>query len=185
MPLVFQVVGPSGSGKTLALEGAVRRLRRRGLRVAVLKHAHHPIDLAGKDTDRLRRSGSDVVVFASDQCVLFTDWDAADLAEVLPVDVVLVEGFRDRRFPGPRIRVRAATEADRVAARIDRAVGRPAARRVVSVAGRRSPPRGALWELVGNLMRRDGIRRLELSGAPSLRPPAERRGRPRRPRLAG
>ena len=117
MPAIFQVVGPSGSGKTLALEEAVRRLGRRGLRVGVLKHSHHRIDVRGKDTDRLRRRGSRIVVFASAECVVFTDWDAAALATALPVDVVLVEGFHGRRFPGQRFLVRHPDQARSVVIR--------------------------------------------------------------------
>jgi molybdopterin-guanine dinucleotide biosynthesis adapter protein len=179
MPAMCQVVGPSGSGKTLTLERTIRRLRRRGLRVAVLKHSHHRLAVEGKDTTRLRRSGSRVVLFASDECVLFSDWDPAELAAVLPVDVVLVEGFHRRRFPGPRFTVRDPAEADAIAERIDRAVGtgNPAVR---LTADRRRTPRGDLWELAGNLMRRAGIRHLELGEPAPRATPHGRRPRARR-----
>jgi molybdopterin-guanine dinucleotide biosynthesis protein B len=185
MVSMLQVVGPSGSGKTLALEGAIRRLRARGLRVAVLKHSHHPLEVAGKDTDRLRRSGSDVVVFASDQCVVFSDWDPVELAHVLPVDVVLIEGFGTRRFPGRRFLVRRPEGADTTAAAIDRSVPEPGPRAGLKADGRRAPS-GEMWELVGNLMRRSGIRRLELPPE-SLRRRAPRRTahRSRPPRPSG
>ena len=172
-----QVVGPSGSGKTLALEAAIRRLRRRGLRVAVLKHSHHTLEVAGKDTDRLRRSGSRIVVFASEECVVFSDWDPVELAAVLPVDAVLIEGYRGRRFPGPRFTVRGPEEAEAVARKIDRSVAAPRPGVGLAADGRRAP-RGELWELVGNLMRRSGVRRLERTDASPVARTRRRRSPP-------
>ncbi|MGD0719266.1 MAG: molybdopterin-guanine dinucleotide biosynthesis protein B [Thermoplasmata archaeon] len=165
MATMIQVIGPSGSGKTRTLEGAIRRLRRRGLRVAVLKHSHHSLQVAGKDTDRLRRSGSSVVVFASNECVVFSNWDPTDLATVLPVDVLLIEGFRRRRFPGPRFVVRNPDEAGAIAATIARSVPARALRVALRGDGRVAPI-GDMWELVGNLMRREGIHHLELIDEP-------------------
>lgn len=180
MAAMIQVVGPSRSGKTKVLEGAIRRLHRRGLRVAVLKHSHHALDVAGKDTDRLRRSGSEVVVFASTECVLFSDWDPVELSEVLPVDVLLIEGFRERRFPGRRFVVRDPQEADAIAAKIERSVPSPAVRFELRGDGAH-PLTGNLWGLVGNLMRREGFRHLELLPGSTRRAPRTRVGRAERP----
>jgi molybdopterin-guanine dinucleotide biosynthesis protein B len=182
MTAMIQVVGPSGAGKTRALEEAIRLLRARGLRVAVLKHSHHPLDLAGKDTDRLRASGAEAVLFASEASVLFSDWDPVVLAGILPVDVVLVEGFHRRRFPGRRFAVRAPGAAAAIAVRIDRAVPSPPARVALTGDGRPLPDDG-LWGLVGNLMRETGLCRVERAGSPrnpdpSPRPPSPRRTRP-------
>jgi molybdopterin-guanine dinucleotide biosynthesis protein B len=180
MAAMIQVIGPSGSGKTKALEGAIRRFRRRGLRVAVLKHSHHSLEVAGKDTDRLRRSGSEFVVFASTECVMFSDWDPMELSEVLPVDVLLIEGFRGRPFPGRRFIVRNPEEADAIAARIDRSVPAPAVRVTLRGDGTHAPA-GDLWELVGNLMRREGVRHLELIDGPPRPRSRARVARIRRP----
>jgi len=177
MPELFQLVGRSGSGKTLAIERATRLLRRRGLRVAVLKHSHHRLDLPGKDTARFRRAGSELVVFSSEQTVLFSDWDPAALARVLPVDVVLIEGFHARRFPGTRLVVRHPREAPSVATAIGRSVrGSRRPRRLVA-AGRRTPT-GPLWELVSNLMDHAGVRRLELLRTGGRRTARSRRSLP-------
>jgi len=181
MAAMVQVIGPSGSGKTLALEGAVRRLRRRGLRVAVLKHSHHSLEVAGKDTDRLRRSGANIVVFASDQSVVFSDWDPVELASVLPVDVVLIEGFGRERFRATRFVVRDPSRANAISAEIDRAIPDPPAHPRLLGDGAAAPA-GELWELVGNLMRRAGIAKLELLDGTPLITPRVGRGRSRRPR---
>ena len=189
MPEIVQVVGPSGSGKTLTLERATRLLRQRGLRVAILKHSHHRLDLQGKDTARFRRAGADLVVFGSDECVLFSDWDPAELAAVLPVDVVLIEGFHARRFPGRRVVLRHPREAASLAAGIGRSV-RGSLHSLRLSSGRKRAPRGPLWELVSNLMDRAGVRRLELLPSGSGRSARSRRSLPRRlgrrtPRSAG
>jgi molybdopterin-guanine dinucleotide biosynthesis protein B len=183
MPAMIQVIGPSGSGKTRAIEEAIRRLRRRGLRVGVLKHSHHSLEVAGKDTDRFRKAGGNVVVFASDQCVLFSDWEPAAFASVLPVDVLLIEGYHRRGYPGARFTVRNPEEAVVVGARIDRSVPAPVPRAVLRGDGRRTPP-GELWEMVGNLMRKEGILHLELLQEPpraaATAPRRARKGRARR-----
>ncbi|MGE5103278.1 MAG: molybdopterin-guanine dinucleotide biosynthesis protein B, partial [Betaproteobacteria bacterium] len=48
---VFGFAGWSGSGKTTLIEALVPRLTARGLRVSLVKHAHHgfDIDQPGKD----------------------------------------------------------------------------------------------------------------------------------------
>ena len=53
---VVGFAGFSGSGKTTLVEQLIPALRLRGLRVSVVKHAHHSfdIDTAGKDTFRHR-----------------------------------------------------------------------------------------------------------------------------------
>jgi len=50
-PPVFSFVGHSGSGKTTLIEKLVRELSGSGLRVAVIKHAHHKVvlDTPGKE----------------------------------------------------------------------------------------------------------------------------------------
>lgn len=118
MPLIIQVVGPSGAGKTLVLEQSIRRLRREGFRVAALKHSHHPIDLPGKDTDRLRRSGADPVLFASEGWALFSLGEVVVNLPDLPVDVVLVEGYHRRRLSPHRFTVRDPLEAPGIVDRI-------------------------------------------------------------------
>ena len=102
---VVGFAGYSGSGKTTLVEQLIPSLKLRGLRVSVVKHAHHnfDIDKPGKDTWRHREAGAFEVVAASDQrLVLMREFERpAELsvhhliAELYTgVDWVLVEGFK-------------------------------------------------------------------------------------------
>lgn len=66
---VVGFAGFSGSGKTTLVEQLIPELRLRGLRVSVVKHAHHSFDMdhPGKDTYRHREAGAFEVVAASDK----------------------------------------------------------------------------------------------------------------------
>ena len=66
---VVGFAGFSGSGKTTLVERLIPALKLRGLRVSVVKHAHHKFDIdhPGKDTWRHREAGAFEVVVASDQ----------------------------------------------------------------------------------------------------------------------
>ncbi len=105
---VLGFAGYSGSGKTTLLEQLIALLRQRGLRVSVVKHAHHRFDIdhQGKDSWRHREAGAYEVVVASDRrMALMREYEqphAIDphelLAELDPrVDWVLVEGFKHER----------------------------------------------------------------------------------------
>ena len=63
---VVGFAGFSGSGKTTLVEQVIPELRLRGLRVSVVKHAHHSFDSdhPGKDTYRHREAGDFEVVAA-------------------------------------------------------------------------------------------------------------------------
>jgi molybdopterin-guanine dinucleotide biosynthesis protein B len=115
LPLLA-VCGHSGSGKTTLIEAATRRLRRRGLAVAVVKHDVHGVDVdrRGKDSDRLFRSGADVFLQGprerlarlhsrpSGQARHTEGGQAGGFAELLGrYDLVLVEGWK--RAPLPKV----------------------------------------------------------------------------------
>ena len=101
--------GFSGSGKTTLVEQVVARLRGAGLRVSVVKHAHHDFDIdhEGKDSWRHRQAGAYEVVIASDVRLAKirefeqpSDPTVHDLIrELQPCDWVLVEGFKRARMP--------------------------------------------------------------------------------------
>lgn len=102
---VVAFAGYSGSGKTTLVEQLIGCLRMRGLRVSVVKHAHHnfDIDKPGKDSWRHREAGAFEVLVASNQrLVLQRQFEQPAqlsvhhlLAEVYEgVDWVLVEGFK-------------------------------------------------------------------------------------------
>lgn len=103
---VVGLAGFSGSGKTTLVERLIPALRRKGLRVSVVKHAHHHFDIdhAGKDTYRHREAGAfEVVVASSKRLALMREFEQAAqlsvhqlIAELYEgVDWVLVEGFKD------------------------------------------------------------------------------------------
>ena len=103
---VVGFAGFSGSGKTTLVEQLIPALRLRGLRVSVVKHAHHKFDIdhTGKDTWRHREAGAFEVVVASDRrLALMREFEQPVtmtvhqmLAELYEgVDWVLVEGFKD------------------------------------------------------------------------------------------
>jgi molybdopterin-guanine dinucleotide biosynthesis protein B len=103
---VVGFAGYSGSGKTTLVERLIPVLKLRGLRVSVVKHAHHRFDIdhPGKDTWRHREAGAFEVVVASKQrLALMREFEQpAELtvhhliAELYEgVDWVLVEGFKD------------------------------------------------------------------------------------------
>ncbi len=102
---VVGFAGYSGSGKTTLVEQVIPALKLRGLRVSVVKHAHHKFDIdhPGKDTYRHREAGAFEVVVASDRrMALMREYERETppkvhhlLAQLWDgVDWVLVEGFK-------------------------------------------------------------------------------------------
>jgi molybdopterin-guanine dinucleotide biosynthesis protein B len=102
---VVGFAGYSGSGKTTLVESLIPALKLRGLRVSVVKHAHHEFDIdhPGKDTWRHRQAGAfEVVVASSKRLALMREYEQPAqpnvhhlLAELWDgVDWVLVEGFK-------------------------------------------------------------------------------------------
>ena len=102
---VVGFAGYSGAGKTTLIEQVIAALRARGLRVSVIKHAHHrfDIDRPGKDSFRHREAGAYEVLIASRQRLALmrefereTELSVHQLIARLDagVDWVLVEGFR-------------------------------------------------------------------------------------------
>jgi len=86
----------------------IAELKKRGHRVAAVKHSAHrvSVDQEGKDSHRMHEAGASVVGLMSESTVsvyLDTDsaWTLEDLVGKLmpPVDVVLVEGYGDAPIP--------------------------------------------------------------------------------------
>ncbi|MFC1588896.1 molybdopterin-guanine dinucleotide biosynthesis protein MobB [Pseudomonadota bacterium] len=101
----------SGTGKTTLLVKLLPLLKEKGLRVAMIKHAHHDFDIdqPGKDSYELRKAGAGQVLIASDyRRALITETPQGKepgLEELIvelnldDIDMVLVEGFRHLPFP--------------------------------------------------------------------------------------
>ncbi|MBL0140869.1 MAG: molybdopterin-guanine dinucleotide biosynthesis protein B [Betaproteobacteria bacterium] len=107
------IAGYSGSGKTTLIEKIVPILLKEGLRVSLIKHAHHQfeVDQPGKDSFRHRQAGcTEVLVSSSRRWALMHELrgDQEPTLDVLlrhfsPCDLVLVEGYK--HDPVPRIEV--------------------------------------------------------------------------------
>ncbi|ACY51668.1 molybdopterin-guanine dinucleotide biosynthesis protein B, putative [Vibrio antiquarius] len=100
----------SGTGKTTLLEALLPKLTEAGLRIGMLKHAHHnfDVDKPGKDSYRLRKAGASQMLIASrNRFALMTETPEAEAEfEYLltrfdedNLDVVLVEGCKNIAFP--------------------------------------------------------------------------------------
>ena len=101
---VIGLAGWSGAGKTTLLARVIPHLLGQGLRVSVIKHAHHSfdVDVPGKDSWVHRQSGAtEVLVSSGNRWALMHELRGAPeprLPELLkrmsPVDLVIVEGFK-------------------------------------------------------------------------------------------
>jgi molybdopterin-guanine dinucleotide biosynthesis protein B len=110
---VIGLSGWSGAGKTTLLARVIPYLLGHGLRVSVIKHAHHEfdVDVPGKDSWVHRQSGAtEVLVSSSRRWALMHELRGASepllpelLTKMSPVDLVIVEGFK--REPHRKIEV--------------------------------------------------------------------------------
>jgi molybdopterin-guanine dinucleotide biosynthesis protein B len=100
---VVGIVGRSGSGKTTLIEKLIAAIRQRGLTVSTIKHTHHhefQLEPPGKDSARHRRAGAAEVILASDSGWVRIAESRERLSlpgllqQLRPVDVVLIEGFK-------------------------------------------------------------------------------------------
>ena len=101
----------SGTGKTTLLTKLLPLLGEHGLRVGVVKHAHHKFDIdnPNKDSYKLRQAGASQMLIASRKRMAWVaefdeDQQEPKLEETLSViqpeslDLVLVEGFKKEAF---------------------------------------------------------------------------------------
>ena len=110
---VIGLAGWSGAGKTTLLTRAIPQLQKQGLRVSVIKHAHHAfdVDVPGKDSWKHREAGAvEVLVSSTQRWALMHELRGAAeprlpelLAKMSQVDLVVVEGFK--REPHRKIEV--------------------------------------------------------------------------------
>jgi molybdopterin-guanine dinucleotide biosynthesis protein B len=106
---IFGFAGWSGSGKTTLVEKLIPRFVKRGLRVSLIKHAHHnfDVDTPGKDSYRHRQAGaSEILVTSSRRWVLMHELRGAQepsfdeqIKRFSPCDLLLVEGFKFAPIP--------------------------------------------------------------------------------------
>jgi molybdopterin-guanine dinucleotide biosynthesis protein B len=101
---IFGFAGYSGSGKTTLIEKLIPLFVQRGLRVSLIKHAHHTFDVdqPGKDSFRHRHAGcTEVLVTSSRRWALMHELRGApeptlkeQMERLSPCDLLLVEGFK-------------------------------------------------------------------------------------------
>jgi molybdopterin-guanine dinucleotide biosynthesis protein B len=101
---VIGLAGWSGAGKTTLLTRLIPHFMAHGLRVSVIKHAHHSfdVDTPGKDSWLHRQSGAaEVLVSSGQRWALMHELRGASepklpelLAKLSRVDLVIVEGFK-------------------------------------------------------------------------------------------
>ncbi|WP_439373607.1 molybdopterin-guanine dinucleotide biosynthesis protein B [Bradyrhizobium sp. PMVTL-01] len=113
---VIGLAGWSGAGKTTLLTRLIPHFNAQGLRVSVIKHAHHQfdVDVPGKDSWRHREAGAaEVLVASSNRWALMHELRGAAeprlpelLSKLSAVDLVVVEGFK--REPHRKIEVHRA-----------------------------------------------------------------------------
>jgi len=114
---VFGFAGYSGSGKTTLIENVIPVLVSQGVRVSLVKHAHHAFDVdqPGKDSYRHRKAGAtEVLLTSAKRWVLMheiVDQPEPELPQQLrrmsSCDIVLVEGFKKQPIPKLEIHRRA------------------------------------------------------------------------------
>jgi molybdopterin-guanine dinucleotide biosynthesis protein B len=114
---ILGIAGYSGSGKTTLIEKVVPLLVEAGLRVSLIKHAHHAfeVDQPGKDSWRHRQAGcSEVLVSSSRRWALMGELRGEreptleeQLRRFSPCDLVIVEGYKKEPYPKIEIHRRA------------------------------------------------------------------------------
>lgn len=119
VPPMVCFCAPSGTGKTTLLEGVVRALVERGVRVGVVKSDAHrlQLDTPGKDSWRLRQAGAGAALVVGREAMgLFGEVRGSQSLVGLvdrylsDYDVVLAEGFRRSGLPAIRVSRAAAPE---------------------------------------------------------------------------
>ncbi|GGB94459.1 molybdopterin-guanine dinucleotide biosynthesis protein B [Marivita lacus] len=106
---IYGVTGWKNAGKTGLMERLVTEITERGITVSTVKHAHHTFDVdhPGKDSHRHRVAGATEVLLASrNRFALMHELRNEEeptldtlLTKLMPVDLVLVEGYKRDRHP--------------------------------------------------------------------------------------
>lgn len=103
------ITGYSGTGKTTLLEKLIPKLTACGIRVGLIKHSHHNVDVdkKGKDSYRLREAGANPTMIVCDErWALMTETkQTVEFSQLIAkfnpqeIDLVFVEGFKHETLP--------------------------------------------------------------------------------------
>jgi molybdopterin-guanine dinucleotide biosynthesis protein MobB len=123
LPPIVAIVGRKNSGKTTLLVAVAAELKRRGLRVASVKHGHHDfeIDHPGRDSWRhVHEGGVEAVLFLASgklAMVMNLPGEEPSVEEMVErhfggreYDLILVEGFKMSALPRIEVHRRGAVE---------------------------------------------------------------------------
>lgn len=116
VPYVAAISGIKNCGKTTFLEHLIPCLRRRGKKVAVIKHDGHTFepDVPGTDSFRLRTAGAEgVAVYSGGRWMVVCE-EPGDLNRLIRqfsnFDIVLLEGQKHSDYPKIELVRRAVSE---------------------------------------------------------------------------
>lgn len=119
---IVAVVGWHNAGKTTFIERLVAELKRRGLRVATIKHSREDIELdrPGTDTFRFAQAGSDVIGISGRHRMALierreTEMGLGEIVARLPedLDLIILEGYKQAKVPKIEV-IRAGVEGGRI-----------------------------------------------------------------------
>ncbi|MES2546114.1 MAG: molybdopterin-guanine dinucleotide biosynthesis protein B [Pseudomonadota bacterium] len=109
LPVIGICAAGSNAGKTTLITQLIPELASHGLRVSVIKHAHHQFDIdhKGKDSYQIREAGAvQTLIASSKRWALMTELaQEPELEDLLArldsryADLVLVEGFKQANIP--------------------------------------------------------------------------------------
>lgn len=115
---VIGIAGFSGSGKTTLIEKLIPLFVQSGLKVSLIKHAHHEFDVdqPGKDSYRHRHAGcTEVLVSSGKRWALMHELRGEaeprlqdQLKHLSPCDLVIVEGYKSEPIPKIEVHRKAA-----------------------------------------------------------------------------
>lgn len=109
--LPFAILGfaaRSGTGKTTLIKQLIPLLKKKGLRLGLIKHTHHTVTFDNRGlTKKVFDTGCDVVAVSAE--LSLAEWhqkkaetalyDAIEHYRYLPIDLLLIEGFKSAGFP--------------------------------------------------------------------------------------
>lgn len=101
---IIGVTGTKNTGKTTLVEMLVKKLTSEGYRVGTLKHTHTGFDFPGKDTDKHRRAGAEMVAGTGRETFFLLErgMDLEEIVGILEIlddlDFLIVEGFKEMEY---------------------------------------------------------------------------------------
>lgn len=106
MGIYLGVVGYSNSGKTTLLKNIISILAQENIKIGVIKHTFHKIDLGDNDTAKLFEAGAEVVIASTQNMILNISKQSKEktvfelLDEIIDFyDVVFIEGYKKESIP--------------------------------------------------------------------------------------